>query len=108
MITPLPAPHTGDADFDSDSKPLLAHSNEPSAAFHNPVYHSDYTYSHTDENLDHYPSGPAQSDNKLDEPFTPKPETYNQPQEYARQTRYEDMGAFTVTVDALSGLLRFV
>nr|VWO94210.1 Rhomboid protein 2 (EC [Ganoderma boninense] len=93
MITSLP-PRTGEAELDPDAKPLLTHSNEPSAAsheFHNPVYQPEYTYSYTDENFNHYPSGPAQSDNKLDEPFTPKPETYNQPQEYARQTRYEDM-----------------
>ena len=111
MITSLPNPHSGDAELDPDSKPLLTHSNEPSAAsheFHNPVYQPDYRYSYTDENFNHYPTGPAQSDNKLDEPFTPKPDTYNQPQENARQTRYEDMGTFTPFIAAANVPLRFI
>ena len=79
---------------ESDSKPLLDHGNAPAGSsheFHNPVYEPDYSrYGYTDN---YYPSGPNASESKLDEPFTPKPEQYSQPQDYARQTRYEDMGA---------------
>ena len=93
-MSAIPNIHGGDHDSESDSKPLLTHGDEPSASheFHNPVYESDYRYSYTDENLKYYPSGPNQFEAKLDEPFTPKPEAYTPPQEYARQTRYEDMG----------------
>lgn len=84
---------------DSDSKPLLdpGHAEAgTSHEFHNPVYQPDYRYSYTDENFKYYPSGPDQSQAKLDDPFTPKPEQYNQPQDYARQTRYEDMGEYAM------------
>lgn len=84
---------------DSDSKPLLdpGHAEAgTSHELHNPVYQPDYRYSYTDENFKHYPSGPDQSQAKLDDPFTPKPEQYNQPQDYARQTRYEDMGEYAM------------
>lgn len=90
------APHHDHDPSDSDSKPLLDHGNIQagnSHEFHNPVYQPEYSYSYTDENFNRYPSGPGESQAKLDEPFTPKPEEYSKPQEYARQTRYEDMGA---------------
>ena len=95
--SPSPVHDHHDRDHDqseSDSKPLLDHGNAPAGSsheFHNPVYEPDYSrYGYTDN---YYPSGPNASESKLDEPFTPKPEQYSKPQEYARQTRYEDMGA---------------
>ena len=94
--SPSPSP-------DADSKPLLdpGHAEAGSShEFHNPVYQPDYRYSYTDEHLKYYPSGPDQSQAKIDEPFTPKPEQYSKPQEYAHQTRYADMGALSVHVAA--------
>lgn len=103
-MSSTPVPHERDHELaheqsESDSRPLLDNAQEPAGAsdpneFHHPVYQPDYRYSYTDENFNYYPSGPAtQSDAKLDEPFTPKPEEYHTPQDYTRQTRYEDMGA---------------
>ncbi|KAI0721378.1 rhomboid family-domain-containing protein [Cerioporus squamosus] len=115
MPTPRsPSPVHDHHDHDpseSDSKPLLDHGPaQPGSSheFHHPVYEPDYRYSYTDEHLNYYPSGPNPSESKLDEPFTPKPDEYSKPQEYARQTRYEDMEyaeePFTVPAKAQSGM----
>lgn len=95
-MSAMPNPYDRDHDHDqehdhteSDSKPLLEHAHtqaQSSETTLNPVYEPEYRYSYTDEHLNYYPSGPSQSQAKLDDPFTPKP------QNYAEQTRYEDMG----------------
>ncbi|KAI0361329.1 rhomboid-domain-containing protein [Trametes cingulata] len=91
MPNPYEREHDHDHDHDhseSDSKPLLDHpqpSAQSSTTAINPVYEPDYRYSYTDEHFNYYPSGPSQSQTKLDDPFTPKPE------DYARQTQYEQL-----------------
>ncbi|KAH9898132.1 hypothetical protein C8Q73DRAFT_683743 [Cubamyces lactineus] len=94
-MSAMPNPYDRDHDHDqehdhteSDSKPLLEHAHsqaQSSETTLNPVYEPEYRYSYTDEHFNYYPSGPSQSQAKLDDPFTPKP------QSYAEQTRYEDM-----------------
>lgn len=89
--------HDHDAS-ESDSKPLLDHTQTPaqgSDSHLNPVYEPDYRYSYTDEHFNYYPSGPSQSQAKLDDPFTPKPE------DYARQTQYENLGKSVTRVGAM-------
>ncbi|CDO73487.1 hypothetical protein BN946_scf185013.g122 [Trametes cinnabarina] len=72
---------------ESDSKPLLDRSDGPGPSTEavNPVYEPDYRFSYTDEHFNYYPSGPSQSQAKLDGPFTSKP------QDYSQQTRYENL-----------------
>ncbi|KAI8980745.1 rhomboid family-domain-containing protein [Trametes punicea] len=81
-------PDLGHEHSGSGYNPLLDHSEvraEPSDA-ENPVYEPEYRFSYTDEHFNYYPSGPSQSQTKLDDPFTaPKAEDYPQ------QTRYEHL-----------------
>lgn len=85
--------HGHDHDHDaseSDSKPLLDNAHTPTQAADthlNAANDPDYRYSYTDENYNYYPSGPTQSQAKLDDPFAP-----SKAEDYARQTQYENLG----------------
>ncbi|OJT10109.1 hypothetical protein TRAPUB_13465, partial [Trametes pubescens] len=84
--------HGHDHDHDaseSDSKPLLDNAHTPAQASDthlNAPNDPDYRYSYTDENFNYYPSGPTQSQVKLDDPFAP-----SKAEDYARQTQYENL-----------------